>query len=126
MRTQDENAVKISILGTEYKITKKTKQEDIRLARCDGYIDTSVKKIVVGTYDRAIDANPAMAVDNSEYGEQWAMRHEIVHAFFFESGLDNDSGLGGNELLVDWIALQLPKMAKAMRKAGCLDCEAIP
>lgn len=44
-------------------------------------------------------------------------RHEIVHAFFGESGLKDYMH---DETLVDWIAAQLPKMVKVMAQAGCL------
>ena len=35
------------------------------------------------------------------------MRHEIIHAFFSEAGLDDYSD---NEQLVNWLAIQIPKM----------------
>ena len=44
-----------------------------------------------------------------------------IHAFFSESGLWGNSGLGKNELLVDWLAIQLPKMVKVMERAGCME-----
>ena len=57
-----------------------------------------------------------------DYTEQWVLRHELVHAFLHESGLDKEAPWGneGEELFVDWIALQLPKMVKAMKEAGAL------
>ena len=48
------------------------------------------------------------------------LRHEIVHAFLIESGMFQASW-GGNEDIVDWIALQIPKMVDAMKSVGCLD-----
>lgn len=53
------------------------------------------------------------------------LRHEIVHAFFNESGLaDSSSTVEGawakNEEMVDWIALQGPKLCAAWKEAGCL------
>jgi hypothetical protein len=47
------------------------------------------------------------------------MRHELVHAFLFESGLHNDSW-AANEAAVDWIANQFPKILKAFQEAGCI------
>ena len=48
------------------------------------------------------------------------LRHEIVHAFLYESGLDVSSEWARNEEIVDWIALQTPKLQKAFEEAGCL------
>ena len=45
------------------------------------------------------------------------LRHEIVHAFFHESGC---SEWTNDENLVEWIAIQVPKMAKAMKEAGAI------
>lgn len=42
--------------------------------------------------------------------EKRVMRHEIIHAFFYESGLDVESSWGTDGTLVDWIALQFPKV----------------
>ena len=50
------------------------------------------------------------------------IRHEIVHAFLYESGLDVNSLSGGawakNEEMVDWMAIQIPKILKAFQEAG--------
>ena len=45
------------------------------------------------------------------------LRHEIIHAFFFESGLDTYCN---NEELVDWLAIQVPKMIDVFDKQNCL------
>ena len=41
------------------------------------------------------------------------IRHEVIHAFFAESGL---SKYGDDEVLVDWIAKQMPKINEAVNK----------
>ena len=48
------------------------------------------------------------------------LRHEIVHAFFLESGLGSESDYAQNEELVDWIARQGPKLYRAWAEAGAL------
>lgn len=48
------------------------------------------------------------------------VRHEIVHAFLKESGLDCNSDWARNEEIVDWIALQGPKIMAAWTEAGCI------
>ena len=113
--------MKINVLGTVYNVEMKTRHEDLKLESCGGYIDPTLKRIVVEQYDAAQDANPVMAVGDMQTDEHRALRHEIVHAHFYESGLFCDSGYGQDETLVDWIALQMPKMVMVMREAGCLD-----
>ena len=50
------------------------------------------------------------------------LRHEIVHAHLHESGLHDNSidGWAVNEEMVDWIAIQLPKMVTAMEEVLAL------
>lgn len=103
----------VNILGTEYR------RSDPILGDCDGYIDTSVKLIVVKDMER--DAKSKK--DLESYKKQ-VLRHEIIHAFLFESGLDGSSGAreawATNEEMVDWFAIQSPKIFVALREADCL------
>ena len=48
------------------------------------------------------------------------VRHELVHAFLFECGLAENSNWAQNEELVDWIAIQGPKIYKAWQDAGAV------
>ena len=45
---------------------------------------------------------------------QFHLRHEVLHAFLFESGLSETAGFSGcwatNEEMVDWFAIQSPKI----------------
>lgn len=118
--------MKINILGTEYEITKLNYSEDARFEDLSigGYCDRVKKKIVVCN----IATYPGYEKETQETHaevERQLQRHEIVHAFFAESGLqDNSIGLTSgwamNEEMVDWIALQFPKMLKAFQKTGCI------
>ena len=59
-----------------------------------------------------------------EYGKQ-LMRHEIVHAFLSESGLSAnalspDGAWALNEEMVDWFAIQGPKIVSARQAAPAL------
>lgn len=47
--------------------------------------------------------------------------NEIVHAFLLESGLDENSEWARNEELVDWIAIQGPKIWKAWQEADAVE-----
>ena len=49
-----------------------------------------------------------------------SIRHEVVHAFLEESGLSDCSlrpemAWARNEEMVDWIAIQFPKMLEAFK-----------
>lgn len=57
--------------------------------------------------------------------ERQTLRHEIVHGFLFESGLDAssdipDHGWATHEEMVDWLANQGPKLYRAWEEAGAL------
>ena len=111
---------KVNILGTEWNIEFKSQKDDPLLETKDGYTDESTKKIVVDNMDViSVDSKKNMY----EYKKR-VVRHEIVHAFLTESGLDG-SGNGCNhwelnEEMVDWIAMQFPKMLKAFNDVGAL------
>jgi len=97
----------VNVLGTPYTVTKKNIVEDPELERCDGYCDHTTKVIVIAD----IPARPGSLEDLETYS-QGVIRHELVHAFLFESGLGCESW-GNNEEIVDWIAQQFPKMLEA-------------
>lgn len=110
--------MKINILGTEYTIQKHLGQDDERLNGCDGYCDWTTKNIVL-----------AQNVEGSNLGDMTCymkkvLRHEIIHAFFLESGLHECSGetaaWAANETMVDWFARQGPKIYKAWQEAEAL------
>lgn len=106
----------IHILGTEYTVTLATEQAEPRLEGCDGFCDETTKEIVVENYKRG----QANSKGNLELQEQKNIRHEIVHAFLFESGLAENSDWAQNEEMVDWVAKQGPKLLKAWQEAGAL------
>lgn len=61
--------------------------------------------------------------DRTAYRKQ-VLRHEILHACLFESGLGYNSmkseAWAMNEEMVDWFAIQGPKVMKIWEQAGCL------
>lgn len=103
----------VNVLGTNYTIERRNKKEDSELAYCDGYCDTSIKLIVI------IDVNSLKkegSVKDLYFYEQKVLRHELVHAFLFESGLAHNSSWATNEELVDWIALQFNKLQEVFNQ----------
>lgn len=112
---------KVDILGTRYLIEFRKEDEDATLKTCNGYCDITVKLIVVL-------AEPDKECDCEDFSflQRKTLRHEIVHAFLSESGLlsntyNVDTGWASNEEMVDWFAIQSPKIFKVFVELGILD-----
>lgn len=110
---------KVNILGSEYTIEYKKREEDKCFAsgEADGYCDSTSKRIVLREEDEKDD------LDVFSVHLKRITRHEIVHAFMFESGLGSNFqhvDIGHEETMVDWIAYQFPKMQKVFEEVGCL------
>lgn len=60
--------------------------------------------------------NPDSIKDIEAYKRK-VKRHEVIHAYFYESGLTD---YAGNEQLVDWIAWQFPKMLETFKQIDAL------
>lgn len=108
----------INILGTEYTIDILPRSEDKALENMDGYCDDSVKRIAVA--DVSTDEKRADQKRDIKAVKKKVLRHEITHAFLCESGLAENSDWAQNEELVDWIAIQGPKLIKAWQEVGAL------
>lgn len=112
------NERRVSILGTQYTIREQSESNNRLLENCDGYCDWTTKEIVVR---REIEGN----LGDMECYIRKVLRHEIVHAFFLESGLHESSGSSdawaSNEAMVDWFARQGQKICAAWKEAGALD-----
>ena len=112
---------KINVLGTEYTICERTEEQDCRLKNCDGYCDKTSKEIVV----IHVSAENCDLHRPKWYADK-VLRHEIVHAFLFESGMHECTNWDAkeschNEQLVDWFAIQSPKIFKVYKELGILD-----
>ena len=118
--------MKINVLGAEYTITVKRYDEDEAFARrsIDGYCDGWTRQIVVcdmSTYEGWEHEPP----ETIKEAQKEVLRHEIVHAFFNQSGLADsafapDMAWAKNEEMVDWFAIQGPKIYRAWQEAGAL------
>ena len=114
----------IHILGEVWKLEFKSVEEDATLTECDGYADWSTKKLVIR--NTTLEEKKLLDLENKEAELRRCVRHEIVHAFFFESGLRNnalifDDAWCANEELVDWIANQHEKLHRAFAEADALE-----
>lgn len=99
----------INILGSNWAI----RTEEMGNNNYDGLTDSSQREIVV----RSDNENE---VGDFETLVRKQTRHEIIHAFLYESGLSFNSNWAVNEEMVDWIAIQLPKIVEVCKKLECM------
>ena len=111
--------MKVNILGSEWKIKFRKSGKDPMLDSRDGYCDRTKKILII-----AKDRGDSGFADYAAY-QRSVIRHEIIHAFLIESGLDGNwqhsEQFGHDETMVDWIAIQFPKLYKAFEVAGVLE-----
>lgn len=100
----------INILGVKYQIRE---DNSIISQNVDGLCKYYDKKILIRSRDNMLCPDDTIETKNLRYNE--VLRHEIIHAFFDESGLDNYSC---DEQLVQWIAYQWPKIQNIFDELG--------
>lgn len=114
----------VDILGRTYKILFRKRKEDTYMEQenLDGYCNVATAEIVCRDYIQ--DPDDHITEEIAEFSMQKILRHELIHAFLHESGLWASSSTAEcwamQEEMVDWIALQMPKMITVMKEVGCL------
>lgn len=115
----------VLILGTRYKIVRKTYTQ-IKASRksYNGYCDPCLKEICIGLFDTfpMYDNSSQFAIDENE---KRTLRHEIIHAFLNESGLQRCAGVYDgswtrNEAMIDFFAIQSPKIFQVFQNLDIL------
>lgn len=116
---------KVNILGTEYTIEIVEPDEEMQkndwVGLCVGY-DKIIRLVNFSKMDSFKNSSETEIVNAMKE----TLRHEVVHAFFNESGLKDSANVYDgpwckNEELVDWLAIQGPKIIQAWKEAGCID-----
>lgn len=109
----------ITILGTDIQVLFRKEADDPQLEDMGGYYDSSKNLIVVKIPEK--DKN---SLGNLENWQRKTLRHEIIHAFLHESGLDWSASAADswatNEEMVDWFAIQAPKIFKVFQEMGLM------
>lgn len=116
----------LDIMGTPWEISVRDYCDDpyFKEFNASGYCSNPEKLIVL--CDAKTDPEKER---EDEYflkeNMKTCLRHEIVHAFLYESGLGESAtrpheAWSVHEEMVDWIAQQTPKIYKTFEKAGCL------
>lgn len=107
----------VSILGSNWNIHESDDIQEPRLIGADGFCDDSEKEIFIDSLEKI---DKSCAKKNLESHKKKVLRHEITHAFLYESGLAECSDWATNEEIVDWIARQGPKLMDVWSSAKCL------
>lgn len=105
----------INVLGTDIRVLFREEKQDQKLQELGGYFDATENLIVV-----KIPEKDLMSCGNLENTQKKVLRHEIFHAFLHESGLDWSASpvdcWSTNEEMIDWLAIQSPKIFKVFRE----------
>ena len=121
-----DDTIKIDILGTEYRIETHKVSEDSFMEEkgLAGYCEEENKLIVVADMS---EEKYFVGMDEKaqETYRKKTLRHEIIHAFLNESGLSDSSNQfhgawAKNEEMVDWLAIQAPKIYKTFQKLNII------
>ncbi len=102
----------VNILGTEYTIED---DESLAKTQCDGLHEEYTKRISMRNLSDMLTDNDNEETKKRRYDE--VARHEVMHAFFIESGLEDYCA---NEQLVTWFAIQSPKVFKVFQELDIL------
>lgn len=120
------DTMKIDILGTEYRIEIHKVSEDSYMEKkgLAGYCEEENKLIVIADMS---EEKYFVGMDEKaqESYRKKTLRHEIIHAFLNESGLSDssnrfDGAWAKNEEMVDWLAIQAPKIYKTFQKLNII------
>ena len=114
----EQKSIITNILGTEYKILELSEDEDdaLKERELDGYFDGTTKRIVLRT---DYDVSP-WAVGDIIGLKRKVLRHELIHAYLYESGLSYQCYWAENEEMVDWFAIQMPKLVDLFEKLNIM------
>lgn len=107
----------VSILGSNWKIIYK--DDDPAFEEAKGYANHTTREIVIENLKYTDDPTD-FNLEEQAIDQKRVLRHEILHAFLFESGLADSSNSvdawAVNEEMVDWFARQSPKIYKVYKE----------
>lgn len=106
--------MKVDVLGTPYNFVDES--DYLEAHNADGVTFFYRKSIGIRNFDDLLC--PDDPPEAKEVRRKEVIRHEIIHAFFHESGLYQ---YGDDELLVTWLAIQFPKMLDAFVAAQSIE-----
>lgn len=110
--------MKVNILGTNYEIIEQNENENLKISEAYGLLEKHSKKIVLDS--DILNEKDIMKSERIELFKNKVLRHEIIHAFLVESGLDTNCDWHKEEM-VDWFAWQMPKLINVLEELGICD-----
>ena len=122
METQNTSDVKtVNILGSEW--TVKFLDEHPSFEHAQGVTTDPTREILIENVK--VDDDPLAFDLQAQYIDQKRIiRHEIIHAYLYESGLGESSNSADswavNEEMVDWFARMSPKIFQTFKELKCL------
>lgn len=117
------NDFSADVLGSEYRVYFVDKFPE-RLSEfeddSDGLFNQHNQEIFIKRC-----RNKDMTEEGKERCEKTTLRHELIHAYLSESGLSANAShcytsWAENEEMVDWFAIQAPKIFKTFQEVGCI------
>ena len=127
----DDSTRIVQILGVPWTIRFFSSEETDVFEKdgCDAYVLEGARVIVAER--KKFDSNDRDLKELNEYDRKSdrtranrVLRHEIIHAFLIESGLDasslqnGDDGWATNEEMVDWFARMWPRIQAVYKELG--------
>lgn len=118
--------MKVDVLGVKYTVKMVNFGQDEYMDKMNfcGYTNNNAKIICILNL-KSVDEWKNEAEEIVAAQQKETLRHELIHAFLSESGLrwnsfSAEKAWAQNEEMVDWFAIQFPKMIKVFRDAECL------
>ena len=110
---------KIAVMGTDFDITYTTEEDDPTIKGKSGVCYSLLHKIKIDQWIYLDDADGS--VSETEKASKLLsllaiLRHEVMHAFFFQSGLDTQCSFAVGEMLIDWLSLKMPEIVDVMNE----------
>jgi hypothetical protein len=104
----------IDVLGSIYAIELRDLKDDEQLKDVAGYCSFNGHKMIIRQDQDYFKGKTEEWITNDIC---CTIRHEIIHAFIYESGLDQCTfsyagAWARNEEMIDWLAIQSPKIFK--------------
>jgi hypothetical protein len=114
----------VDILGTRYTIEVHKVSEDKYMQdhNLDGYCNSCLHQIVIADLKELY--NEWTDEERAVYLKQ-LLRHEVLHGFLNSAGLQDcahqsSEAWSKNEEMIDWFAIQFPKLLEAYKWLECI------
>lgn len=110
----------IDILGSKWLINYA--DDDPAFENAEGYCEGNERVITIQNVKLVEKTEDPLAINEhaQSLNQKRVLRHEIIHAYLMESGLDSSAlpveNWVTNEEMVDWFARQSPKIFKTFKE----------